>query len=153
LALIASIPPDTYRFEDSGLPLSQKYTYGMTAVPKDGIESDISAFATEAGIFPPLSLACRTAINNALFRREKINMISWQENPLNESGAVIRYNIYRRKSTQEDSEYQLIAFVEGNVLEYWDRKLPPGEKYYYVVTAVDPGGSESRASASARESS
>lgn len=151
--MIASVPATTFQYVDGGLPFNQKYTYGLTTWPKDpfGLESDGSEFVTEIIAFPPLNAACRTVTNSSLFRSEKINIVSWKRNPLNEAITVIQYNIYRKKAGQEDSQYQRIAAVAGYALEYQDRKLSFNEKYYYVITAVDTGGYESVRSNAARE--
>jgi fibronectin type 3 domain-containing protein len=106
---------------------------------------------TEIVTFPPLNAACRTVTNSSLFRSEKINIVSWKRNPLNEAITVIQYNIYRKKAGQDDSQYQRIAAVAGYAFEYQDRKLSFNEKYHYVITTVDTGGYESARSSTAIE--
>jgi hypothetical protein len=152
-AFISSVSKETFGSEDAGIPLAQRYAYRMTTMPLNGEESEASESVTEASLFPPLNVGCRTAINNSLFRREKINMISWQENPLNEDAAVAQYRIYRKRSDQEDSEFQMIGSVGGRVFEYQDRKTPFNERYYYIVMSVDADGNESRRSNTAKEGS
>jgi len=152
-AFISSVSKDTFGYEDAGVPLSQRYAYRMTTMPLNGEESNASESVAEASLFPPLSVGCRTAINNSLFRREKINVISWQENPLNEDAAIAQYRIYRKRSDQEDSEFQMIGSVGGRVFEYQDRKTPFNERYYYIVMSVDGDGNESRRSNTAKEGS
>jgi hypothetical protein len=147
------VSPDTYRYEDAGLSLTQRYTYRMTTAAQNGDESDPSASADEDGVSPPLNATCRTMTNNSLFRHEKINIIDWQRNILNEDVPVVQYNVYRRRSDQEDTQYDLIGSVAGGLFEYQDRKVPLGGKYYYVITAVDAAGDESRRSNTAREGS
>jgi fibronectin type 3 domain-containing protein len=152
-SLIGAVPTTIFQYVDGGRSLSEKYTYGLTTVPKDpnGLESTGSEFVTEIITFPPLDAACRTVTNNSLFRREKINVVSWKRNPLNQAITVVQYNIYRKKDGQDDSSYQKIASVAGYALEYQDRKLSFNEKYHYVITAVDTGGYESARSSTARE--
>ena len=152
-SVIAAVPPTTFQYVDGGRSLSEKYTYGLTTIPKDpnGLESTGSEFVTEIVAFPPLEVACRTVTNNSLFRREKINILSWKRNPLNQPITVIQYNIYRKKAGQDDSAYQKVASVAGYALEYQDRKLSFDEKYHYVITTVDTGGYESARSNTARE--
>jgi fibronectin type 3 domain-containing protein len=152
---IASVLPNVFRYEDVNLPLAQKFTYGMTSMPKDphGLESSGSEFVTEISVFAPLEAACRTVINSSLFRSEKINVISWKKNPLNEAITVLQYNIYRKKADQSDTQYRRISSVGGNIFEYQDRKLSFSDKFHYVITAVDTLGTESIASNSARETS
>jgi hypothetical protein len=152
---IGSVAPNTLAFMDSGLPLDQKFTYGVTAMPRNtsAEESEGSELVTEAGAFPPLGVSCRTVVNSSLFRREKINVVSWLNNPLNNAVAVFQYNIYRKKSDQEETQFQKIGSVSGALLEYQDRRLAFSESYDYVVTAVESGGFESRISGVAREGS
>jgi hypothetical protein len=152
-AFISLVSKETFGYEDAGLPLAQRYAYRMTTMPLNGEESEASESVTEASLFPPLNVGCRTAINNSLFRREKINVISWQENPLNEDAAVAQYRIYRKRSDQEDSQFQMIGSVGGRVFEYQDRKIPFNERYYYIVMSVDADGNESRRSNTAKEGS
>jgi len=154
-APLASVSTATFQYADEGLALNQKFTYGLTTVPLDafGLESEMSPIATEIRAFPPLGVACQTVINNSLFRREKINVISWQKNPLNEAVTLVQYNIYRKKFGQDDSAYELVVSVAGSVAEYRDRKLSFNEKYVYVLTAIDTGGTESQRSNPASEES
>jgi hypothetical protein len=152
-AKIATVPPDTFTYEDGGLPLSQKFVYRITTIPMDssGEESGTSEPVSEKNVFPPLSVACRTVVNNSLFRKEKINIISWQRSPLNEAITIAQYDIYRKNSDQEDSAYRLIASVAGGAVEFQDRMLSFGERYDYAIKTVDTGGSESGISNRGRE--
>jgi hypothetical protein len=152
-AKIGSVSSETFRYEDKGLPLNLKFTYALTASPLDpyGKESERSESATEISTFPPLAAACKTIVNNSLFRKEKINRISWQTNPLNDAVTIAQYNIYRKRTDQEDSAYKLIGSVTGSSVEYQDRRLSFSESYMYVIKAVDSGGYESGISNPARE--
>jgi len=154
-AQIALVAPAIFVFTDSGLALTQKYTYGLTALPKDTRmgESTGSARVSEAVSFPPLGVTCRTVVNNSLFRSEKINIIAWRKNPLNDAVTLFQYNIYRKIAGQDESPYEKIGSVGGTLLEYMDRRLPFTESYQYVVTAVETGGYESRISSVVREGS
>jgi len=142
-ALIASVSPQTHSFEDANLPFARKFTYGMTALGRSGAESDISEHVTEMSVFQPLGASFTTIVNSSLFKKETLNVVSWQDNPLNIPVAVVRYNIYRKKSDQDDSKFAKIAWVSGSVFEYRDRKLAAGSEFIYRVTAVDVGGTES----------
>ncbi len=150
-APIATVSGSVYSYQDSGLSVSQKYSYAVAAVAADAQQSDLSEAAVEASTFQPLGPACKTVTNSALFRREKINVVSWKRNPLNSAITVLQYNIYRKLSTQSDSQYQMIASVGAGVLEYMDRKLSTSDAFYYYVTTVDTGNTESKPSAVAKE--
>jgi hypothetical protein len=142
-ALIASVSPQTHVLEDANLPFSRKFTYGMTALGTNGLESNSSEFVTEISVFPPLNGAVTTVVNSSLFKKETLNVVSWQENPLNIPAGVVRYNIYRKKADQDDSKFAKIAWVVSSVFEYRDRKLAAGSDFVYSLTAVDSGGTES----------
>ena len=150
---IAVVPTGTFQYADSGLPLNQRYTYGLTTLPTDpyGLESNGSDFATELVAFQPLGLACRTVINSSLFRSEKINVISWTGNPLNGAVTIAQYNIYRKKTGETDSAYKLIKSSGAGAFEYQDRKLSFSDQFQYVITTVETGGFESARSSPARE--
>jgi len=150
---LGAVSLNTYRYEDAGLPLTQRFTYRMTTAAQNGDESDPSAPADEDGLAPPLNATCRTIMNNSLFRHEKINIIAWQGNVLNADVTVDQYHVFRKRSDQQDAQYDLIGSVAGGLFEYQDRKVPLGGKYYYVITAVDAAGNESRRSSAAREGS
>jgi len=150
-ALVATVSGSTFSYQDSGLSLSQKYSYALTAVSSDAQESDASETVEEASTFQPLTPACKTVINSALFRKEKINVASWKRNPLNGAITVLQYNIYRKLSTQSDSQYAKIASVGAGVLEYLDRKLSTADAFSYYVTTVDTGNTESKPSAVVKE--
>jgi hypothetical protein len=148
---IATVSGSTFSYLDTGLSVSQKYSYSVAAVTSSGEQSALSDAAVEASTFQPLSPACKTVTNSALFRREKINVVSWQRNPLNSAITVLQYNIYRKLSTQSDTQYQMIASVGAGVLEYLDRKLSTSDTFYYYVTTVDTGNTESKPSAVVKE--
>jgi hypothetical protein len=143
VVLIASVSPQTHSYQDANLPFARKFTYGMTALGRSGVESDGSEFVTEISVFPPLAARVATVVNSSLFRKETLSVVSWQDNPLNVPVAVVRYNIYRKKSDQDDSKYAKIAWVISSVFEYRDRKLAAGADFVYRVTAVDASGTES----------
>jgi hypothetical protein len=149
--LVGIVSGNTFSYQDNGLPLSQKYSYALTTVSSDAQESDLSDPAVEVSTFQPLGPDCKTVTNSALFRKEKINVISWNRNPLNGAITILQYNIYRKLSTQSDSQYQKIASVGSGVLEYMDRKLSTSDTLYYYITTVDTGNTESKPSAVAKE--
>jgi len=152
-AMIGAVAASTYAYTDSGLPFNVKFTYVLTATPLDpyGRESEKSEPANEISAFPPLDVRCKTVVNNSLFRQEKINVITWVMNPLNEAITAVQHNIYRKKAGQADSEYKLIGSLAGSAVEYQDRRLSFTDSYVYMVRIVDSGGFESRNSNSAGE--
>ncbi len=148
---IATVSGSTYSYEDLNLPLNRKFTYACTAISKADLESDYSRSVTEISAFPPLNVSLSTVTNSSLFLNEKINVIRWEKNPLNEATQVSHYVIYRKKVGQLDSYYKFLTAVDKNTFEHRDRKLPTNEKYSYVLTTFDTNGFESSKSAAAEE--
>jgi hypothetical protein len=149
---IGQVAGDVLSYADGPLPLDQRFTYALTAVPSSpgGEESRGSETASEATSFPPLDVTLQTVTNSSLFRDEKINVVGWTNSPLNSTVRISQFNVYRRLSSPDEPAFKKIASVAGTVLEYRDRKLS-SDKYEYVVTAVDTGGIESLFSAIVKE--
>jgi hypothetical protein len=152
-ALMATVSGSVFTYLDADLPLAQKYTYAVSFVSSDDQEGELSAPSAEITVFQPLGPICKTVINSALFRKEKINVLTWRKNPLNDAVTVLQYNIYRKLTTESDSKYQKIASVGAGVFEYLDRKLSATDVFVYYITTVDTGNNESQPSAAAREAS
>jgi lysophospholipase L1-like esterase len=98
---------------------------------------------------PPLSPALETRLDAA--EDHKINAITWQANPLNASGFVMNYRVYRRLASQADSAFTLLASVTGATLRYEDANLDIPTKYAYRVTALSAPGDESEPAAAVTE--
>jgi hypothetical protein len=149
---VAAVSPGTFAYVDGNLPLDEKYTYALTTITMDpyGQESDRSDYVSEIPVFEPLNAAVSTAINQSLFRSEKINVVSWARNPLNDAVTILQVNIFRRIQGQSDSQFKRIGSVAANVSEYRDRRLS-ADKFEYVVTVTTTVGFESAWSNIARE--
>jgi hypothetical protein len=152
-ALAATLSGSVFTYVDANLPLAQKFTYAVSFVSSDDQEGELSAAAAEIMVFEPLGPACKTVTNSGLFRKEKINVVAWRKNPLNDAVTVLQYNIYRKLTAEADSKYQKIASVGAGVFESMDRKLSATDTFLYYVTTVDTGNNESKPSAVARETS
>lgn len=144
--LITSVTGNTFEYEDKNLPTTKKYTYALTAVAQGGYESEASESVTEEKVFSPINITLETVINSSLFSDEKINIINWTKNPLNDAITVANYRIYRKKLDENDENLQLISTAEANVFEYKDRYLSLNEKFSYSLSAVDNEGNESKKS-------
>jgi hypothetical protein len=149
--LLTSVSGGVFTYNDLGLSLAKKYTYRLKAVSDWLVESPNSAVVEEIKIFYPLNLSLSVAVNSYLFYKEKINTISWKQNPLNEAVTVSSYKIYRKKAGESDSSYNLLTTLSGSTFECKDRKLSLNEKYSYRLTAVDSQGNESTPTISVNE--
>ena len=73
--------------------------------------------------------------------------LTWQAPPAAPGVSVVGYNVYR--STTSGKQFVKIAFrVPGP--PYEDRLVVSGQTYFYVVTALDQAGHESRFSGEIR---
>jgi len=149
--LLISVSGGVFTYYDPDLLLTKKYKYRLKAVSDWLVESSNSAAVEEIKAFCPLNPSLSVTINSYLFYKEKINTISWKQNPLNEAVTISSYKIYRKKSSESDSSYNLVTTVNGSTFEYKDRKLPINDKYSYRLTAVDSQGNESTPTISMNE--
>ena len=140
---ITTVSGDTYIYRDEGLTTTKKYWYTLKSLSVWGEESEEASNAvTENWIWPVLDPYIQTQHNRFLFYQEKINTVSWSSNPLNNAITVDRYDIYRKRTTQ-DTEYALLTSVQADVYEYRNRGLLESEQYSYTIVAVDTEGNES----------
>jgi hypothetical protein len=142
-ALLANLSINTFDYKDEGLLTSIKYVYAVSVTDSFEQESELSEAATENFVFPPIDLTLETRINRVLFRKEKINTLSWSHSPLNDPVPNISYNIYRRLATEDDSQLVLIHTADANTYSYMDRGLSFSDKYLYSITVRDAEGHES----------
>jgi hypothetical protein len=141
---IAMVPHTTLSYKDEGLPTNKKYFYRLNCLSEWDEESEeASNTVTENWIWPALDPLLGTHYNRFLFYQEKINLISWSTNPLNDAITVGSYDIYRKLASQSDSEYALIFSVGEDVYLYQDRGLAIDESYSYFIVVVDVNGVES----------
>ncbi|MDH5202182.1 MAG: PKD domain-containing protein [Nitrospirota bacterium] len=99
-----------------------------------------------SGPFPPTDIVVKKTQEGGLFYREKINAISWKENPENKGQVSIsHYNVYRKFKNRENSEFEKIGQVSGMTYKYGDRDFVSPEdrdKFVYALSAVDDKGRE-----------
>jgi hypothetical protein len=88
----------------------------------------------------PAGLTVRTQIVRSLYLKTKTVALRWN------AGAddVIGYHVYR--AVKSGGPYELLTPAGLEALEYTDRGLDVGKTYFYVVTALDDQGRESRPS-------
>lgn len=136
----------TYRFDDANLPFNDKFTYAVIAVASSGKVSDPSESIDEEQVFAALDLSLKTVNNSSMFQTEKINVLTWSANPLNQGVTVAKYQIWRKKVDEDNSKWKVIADAPANSLEYKDRRLSFNDKYSYGIKVIDSQGYASPAS-------
>lgn len=99
-----------------------------------------------SGPFPPTDIVVKKTQEGGLFYRERINAITWKENPENKGQVSIsHYNIYRKFKNQENAEFKKIGQVNDMTYKYVDRDFVSPEdrdKFAYALSAVDDKGRE-----------
>jgi len=148
---LKEVSGQTYSYEDKNLSTKIKYVYYLTATDKLGVECEPSLTAFEDPVFPPCSITVVTTVNEAIFFVEKINVLRWKDNPLNDAVSVGEYRIYRRDLSQSSTDYIYIGSVDISKKRFFDRNLVIDNKYSYVLTAVTTEGVESKKSQAVTE--
>ncbi len=130
LALVGEVSSAKLTYLDSGLKPGTTYYYQITAVDKDGIESNpskIAAFKTKPLPLPPKGISVKELEDGSV-------LISWDRG----SPDTVEYKVYKR--------YYLIITKQIAVTkqtQYIDRNVSPNTTYYYWVRSVDQYGQES----------
>ncbi|MBN1223239.1 MAG: hypothetical protein JXB23_08305 [Candidatus Aminicenantes bacterium] len=141
---IATVSGDIFTYSDTGLPTTNKYWYRLKSLNKWGSESEEPSNAvTEQWMWPVNEISLQTQYNRFLFFQEKINTLSWSPRALNDAVVIDKYDIYRKKSSEDNSTYQLVSSVQADVFTYRERELPLNEKFTYRIFVVDIDGNQS----------
>jgi hypothetical protein len=135
-------PQVSHSYDKPGVFLAKLYvTDRQLLVGFDSEEIDVLP-----GPFPPLNISVTKTDKGGLFYREKINAITWEENPKNVGQVIIsHHNIYRKMKNQENTEFKLIGYVFHPTFKYADRDFLSSDKredFAYAVSAVDDKGRE-----------
>jgi hypothetical protein len=150
--LLASISPNLLLYEDTGLNVRTNYSYRLTAVSQNADESDPSDTVTsnKKFEFPPQNPTLQTSIRRfrLLFyeKMEKVNAITFANNPLNVDNDVSGYEIYRKKVGDGDDQFALLATLDPSTFSYQYIISPPDpitQKYAYAVKTVFSYGQRS----------
>lgn len=90
-------------------------------------------------VAPPLNLSVETQENYSLLQTESINILTWENNPLNAGKNIQKYRVYEIVGSQKS----MLSEMDSSIFEYYHRKVTPTQRYTYVVSAVDAQGLES----------
>ena len=97
-----------------------------------------SPFTPVAGVLAVPSPSARSSA----YPQGRGNLATWTANPkILEKSAVKGYKLYRRKKSQPDAMYQLIATVTDGCL-YFDKTITLSESYSYLVSTLRTDGVE-----------
>jgi hypothetical protein len=93
------------------------------------------------GPFPPINIQVASVEEGGLFYKEKINVVTWTENPINTASVTIKYyRIYRKLKTKDSSTFKQIGQVSGALFVYVDRNFVFSQDCYlynYAVSCID----------------
>lgn len=148
---IAVVPASLFSYVDTNVQVGTSYRYALTAINKQGVESQESppVDTVRGEPFPPVNVDTETVANSSFLYREYINIVGWEENPGNEGQFVVtRYRIYRKLASESDVFFRVVGEVPAGQSghEYWDRglqNLGEASQYAYGVSALDSDGNES----------
>lgn len=146
---IGSVSASVFHFDDPGLEVLTKYAYRVTTLSpvSDESEPTVTVFETVSFAFPPLHASVRTFPAGGARFGKKINLVSFEPNPLNESGQVSGYRVYRKKAGETDDRYVSVAYLGASTYRVADSFAPSGPKSLYTLTTVFKDGTESKKSA------
>jgi lysophospholipase L1-like esterase len=148
---IAVVPASLFSYVDTNVQVGTNYRYALTAINKQGVESQESppVDTVRGEPFPPVNVSTETVVNSSFLYREYINIVGWEENPGNDGQFVVtRYKIYRKLASESDVFFRIVGEVPAGQSghEYWDRglqSLEEASQYAYGVSALDSDGNES----------
>jgi len=149
-ARIGSVAATVFRYEDAFLDVPTRYAYRVTALSSVSDESapTVTVAETTTFIFPPINPSVRTVPANPVRTAKKLNVVTFERNPLNESALVSGYRVYRKKDGEPDDRFTAIAALGGSTFRVTDPFVPAGVKYVYAVATTFADGRESKKSAS-----
>lgn len=124
------------------------FTITLTVIDNDGYtDSTTKSIEVIDKPFPPINIKIIEVINEGLLISDYINLIEWSKNPENEGKFnIVKYRIYRKKKTPEDSTYIRIAEVGNTTFEFIDAGFSNKSdmrSYIYGVSAIDDKNRES----------
>ncbi|MBH1937959.1 cellulose binding domain-containing protein [Streptomyces sp. AV19] len=120
----ADVPDHVFK----GLKPGVKYTFGVSAVDKGGIESDRSTVDVTTAPEAPKIVGANSSPDG------KADVITWRESPVALKG-VDHFNVYQ--------DGKKVGQSPANGTSHVFEGLKPGTKYTFGVTAVDKQGTES----------
>jgi hypothetical protein len=97
-------------------------------------------------VHPPIRFSISSDFNRGLFGGEAFHTLAWQPNPDNAGLGVTAYRIYRKRRSESDLDYKLIAELTAGNFAHIDIQPNILQKFKYYITAVDGDGLESNQS-------
>ena len=127
----ATLPANTTSYSDAGLVANRTYYYVVRAVNGGGASAN-SAQATATTL--PAAPATPTGLTATTVSQTEISL-AWIDNSSNEDNFVVS------RSSTAGGPYTDVVILGVGVTSYNDIGLSPDTAYYYVVRAINLGGS------------
>lgn len=89
-------------------------------------------------IFAPLNFAGNKVENRSLSQSEYINILTWENNPLNSHNNILKFRIY----TMEGGLHTLLVELNIDNSYYYHRRVLKDKAYSYAIVAMDINGNE-----------
>ncbi len=130
-SVLATLPGDSTAFSDGGLSANTTYYYVVRAANDGGISAD-SAEASATTL--PTVPSAPGDLTATVVGQNQINL-SWTDNASNEDNLVLA------RGDSSGGPYADIAILNANTTSFSDIGLSAATTYYYVVRAINSGGS------------
>jgi fibronectin type 3 domain-containing protein len=135
--LLASVGGSALSYNDAATAPSTTYYYQVTALNGGGVEGSTSneASVLTGNVAPAPPTGVTALVGNAQVA------LDWNDSP---EGDILGYHVYR--SVTSNGPYIPVTTVPVTNSAFTDTGLTNDVTYFYVITAVDTGGSESAVS-------
>ena len=147
---VGSVSDAVFRYEDDFLDILARYSYRITALSSVSDESAPTASVSETAtfVFPPLHPAVQTVPARPVRNGRKLNVVTFERNPLNEAGLIAGYRVYRKRDGEPDDRFAAIATLGVSTYRVTDPFVPAGARYVYAAATLFADGRESKKSPS-----
>lgn len=139
---------------DRGAEMMSLYSgYDHMLIAWNSYDEPTAVYLTTVGVDPYSKIKVKSVSNltvvkkieRGFFKGYTLNSLTWAANPDNTERELVitAHRVYRKTSTEDDTQWARIAEVAGTVYKYEDRNIPANSDYVYAVTCVDDQEHES----------
>jgi len=94
---------------------------------------------------PAVGVTAQKKLERSFFRGYYMNVVTWQENPLNvaQKVTIVEQRLYRKTRAADNSQWALLASLGPSTMTYTDMNVGKDSDYVYSVGLVDDKGNVS----------